>query len=118
LLWNSTGSVTAGTVTGAVGTLNYSWKMQMILVVELRLLSLVFLLNLYGKMLLITVLLNSNPVTIGQPNLLIASSIYKTIICEGGTTTVVVSATGGTGTLSIGTEFKPTVSLNPILIQN
>jgi hypothetical protein len=44
----STGSVTAGTVTGAVGTLNYSWKMLRILS-RLRLLSLTFLRDLYGN---------------------------------------------------------------------
>jgi hypothetical protein len=31
LAGTSTGSVTAGTVTGAVGTLNYSWKKMQIL---------------------------------------------------------------------------------------
>jgi hypothetical protein len=30
LLWNSTGSVTAGTVTGAVGTLNYLKMLQIL----------------------------------------------------------------------------------------
>jgi hypothetical protein len=40
LAGTSTGSVTAGTVTGAVGTLIYSWKNASNTEVELRLLSL------------------------------------------------------------------------------
>jgi hypothetical protein len=48
--------------------------------------------------------------TIGEPTLLQANSVAGTILCNGGATTVTVSATGGTGTLTGEGTFSVTAN--------
>ncbi|MEL1240180.1 PKD-like domain-containing protein, partial [Flavobacterium flavipallidum] len=100
----STGSVTAGTVTGAVGTVNYSWKNSSNTVVGTS----TTVNNLPAGVYTLTVTDNcsskTNTVTISQPSsaLTATASNQVNVSCKGGNDgSVVITPAGGTATYTI-----------------
>ena len=105
----STGTVTAGTVANAVGTVTYSWKNSLNVVVG----TTATVPNLPAGTYTLTVTdscsSQSNSVTIGQASELIAAINIKTDVnCKGAATgSATASATGGTATYSYSWNTNP-----------